>query len=66
MGWYAVSHAVLDEVNAIDLQYAPNLLNIIHIHTSNANAALELTITVLNNFDLKRDTIQPENDFPTQ
>lgn len=59
---YAISH----NVNTMLLQCAPNLLNVPPIHTANANAAVNLTITVLNNFELKRDTIQTKNDFPAQ
>lgn len=69
VGWPVViylCHAVSYDVNTILLQYAPNLLNIIHIHASNADAALEIAFTVLNDFELKRDTVQAENDFPAQ
>ena len=69
MGWYVAAvlyHTVSYEVNVVLLQHAPNLLNIIHIHASNTNVALELTVTVLNDFELKRDTVQPKNDFPPQ
>ncbi len=59
-------HTVSYEVNAVLFQYAPNLLNILHVHASNTNAALNFTVTVLNNFELKRDTVQPENDLPAQ
>ena len=67
--WYvAVSpcHAISHNVNTVLLQCAPNLFNLLLIHTSNANAAVDITITVLNNFELKRDTVQTKNDFPTQ
>lgn len=57
---------ISDDVNTVLLQYPPNLLNIIHIHAGNTNAALELAITVLNDFELKRDTVQTKNDFPAQ
>lgn len=69
MGWYVVAdlcRTVLYDVNALLLQHAPNLLNIIHIHASNADAALELAVTVFNDFELKRDAVQPENDFSAQ
>lgn len=67
--WYVIAapcYAVSHNVNTILLQHTPNLLNIIHIHASNANAAVDITITVLNNFELKRDTVQPKNYLPTQ
>lgn len=52
---YIVSHChtVSYDVNIVLLQYAPNLLNVLLNHAGNANAALELTVTVLNNFKLK-------------
>ena len=53
--WYVIvnpCHTVLDDVNALLLQHGPDLLNMIHIHTSNADTALDLAITVLNNFKL--------------
>ena len=59
-------HAVSDDVNATLLQHTPNLLNIIHIHTGNTDATVELAVTVLNNFDLKRDAVQTKNDLPAQ
>lgn len=67
--WYvAVSrcHAVSHNVNVVLLQYTPNLLNIIHIHAGNTNATVDIAVTVLNDFKLKRDTVQTENDLPTQ
>lgn len=57
-----VSH----NVNIVLLQCAPNLLNLLLIHATNTNAAVNLTITVLHNFKLKRDTVQAKNDFPAQ
>lgn len=69
VGWCVVvslCHTVSQNVNVVLLQHATDLLNIIHIHAGNANAALNLTITVLNNFDLKRDAVQPEDDLPAQ
>lgn len=69
VGWYvAVSHchAISHNVNTVLLQCAPNLLNLLLIHTTNANATVNLTITVLHNFKLKRDTVQTKNDFPAQ
>lgn len=69
VGWYvAVSprHAISHNVNTVLLQCALNLLNLLLIHTTNANATVNLTITVLNNFKLKRDTVQAKNDFPAQ
>lgn len=62
----SLCHTVLDDVNAILFQHAPNLLNILHIHTSNTDTTLEPTITMLNDFKLKRDTVQTENDLPAQ
>lgn len=68
MGWYVAGlcHTVSHNVNTMLLQRAPNLLNLLLIHTTNANATVNLTVTVLNNFELKRDTVQPENYFPAQ
>lgn len=69
VGWHvAVSHchAISHNVNTVLLQCAPNLLNLLLIHTTNANATVDLAITVLNNFKLKRDTVQAKNDFPAQ
>lgn len=69
MGWYAAvspCHAISHNVNTVLLQCAPNLFNLLLIHTSNANATVNLTVTVLHNFDLKRDTIQAENYLPAQ
>ena len=66
--WYVTGlpHTISHNVNPPPLQYTPNLLNILHIYASNANAALNLAITVLNDFKLKRDTVQTENDLPAQ
>lgn len=69
MGWYvAVSHchAISHNVNTVLLQRTPNLFNLLLIHTTNTNATVNLTITVLHDFKLKRDTVQTENDFPAQ
>lgn len=69
MGWYvAVSpcHAISHNVNIILLQSAPNLLNLLLIHTTNTNAAVNLAVTILHNFKLKRDTVQTKNDVPAQ
>lgn len=57
---------VLYDVNVVLFQHTPNLLNILHSHASNDDAAVDLTVTVLNNFDFKRDTVQTKNDFPAQ
>lgn len=57
---------VLEDVNAILLQHATNLLNIIYIHAGDANATLDLAITVLNDLELECDAIQAENDLPAQ
>lgn len=43
----------LDDSNAILLKHGTNLLNIIHIHAGNTNTALNLAVTVLNDFELK-------------
>ena len=59
-------HTISDEINAALLQYTPNLLSILHTHASNADAALELAVKMLNNFELKRDTVQAKNDLPAQ
>lgn len=67
--WYvAVSHChtVSYEVNAFLLQHALNRLNILLILAGNANVTLDLAVTVLKNFELKRDTIQTENDVPAR
>lgn len=59
-------HVVSYQVNAIFFQHSPNLLDILHIRAGNADTTLDLAVTVLNNFDLKRDTIQAENDMPAR
>ncbi len=64
--WRVVGHAVLYEVNTFLLQYALNRLNILLILAGNANVTLDLAVTVLKNFELKRDTIQTENDVPAR
>lgn len=69
MGWYVIvglCHAISHNVNTILLQHAPNLFNLLLTHTTNANATVNLAVNVLNNFELKRDTIQAENDLPAQ
>lgn len=69
VGWCVVVshlHAISHNVNAALLQRAPNLLDLLLIHTTNANTTVNLTITVLNNFELKRDTVQTKNDLPAQ
>lgn len=66
MRWCVIGHTISYEVNAILLQYTPNLLDILHINAGDTDIALDLTITVLNNFDLKRDTVQTKNDLPAQ
>lgn len=57
-----VGSTVSYKVNAFLLQYALNRFNILLILASNANVALDLAVTALKNFELKRDTIQTEND----
>lgn len=66
--WYVAGLCltVSHNVNTTPLQCAPNLFNLLLIHTTNANATVDLAVNVLNNFELKRDTIQTKNDFPTQ
>lgn len=59
-------HIVSYEVNAFLLQYALNRLNILLILAGNANVTLDLAVTVLKNFELKRDTVQTENDVPAR
>ena len=54
------------DVNTVLLQHALNLPNIIRIHAGNTNAAVDIAITALKNFELKRDTIQTENNVPAQ
>lgn len=69
VGWcVAVSHlhAISHNVNAVLLQCAPNLLNLLLIHTTNTNTTVNLAVTVLHNFKLKRDALQTKNDFPAQ
>lgn len=69
VSWHVIvdlCHTVSDDVNALLLQHTPNLLNILLIHAGNADAALNLTVTALNNFNLKRDTIQTKDDCPAQ
>ena len=69
VNWYVIvglCHTVSYDVNIVLLQYAPNLLNILHIHAGNTNTALDLTVAMLNNFEFKRDTVQTENDLPAQ
>ena len=66
--WYVAGlcRTISHNVNTVLLQYAPNLFNLLLIHTTNANATVNLTITVLHNFKLKRDTVQTKNNFPAQ
>lgn len=68
VGRYVVSlcRTVSHNVNTVLLQCAPNLFNLLLIHTTNTNATVNLAVTVLNNFELKRDTVQPENYLPAQ
>lgn len=69
MGWYVTishCHTISHNVNIVLLQYAPNLLNILHVNAGNANVTVNLAVTVLNNFKLKRDTVQAKNNLPTQ
>lgn len=64
--WCVACHTVSQNINATLLQHATNLLNIIHIHASNADTTFDLAVTVFNNFEFKRDTVQAENDLPAQ
>lgn len=69
VGWYVIvdfCRIALDDVNVVLLQHSPNLLSFLRVHASNTNTTLDLTVTVLNNFELKRDAVQTENDFPAQ
>lgn len=69
VGWHVIAvlcYTVSHNVNTVLLQHAPNLLGLLRVYASNTNTTLELAITVLNNFDLKRDALQPKNDFPAQ
>lgn len=59
-------HTVSHNVNTMLLQCAPNLFNLLLIYTTNANATINLTVTVLHDFELKRDTVQPKNYLPAQ
>lgn len=68
-GWIGMPllcHIILDDVNVILLQHAPNFLDIIHIYAGNTNATLNPAVKVLNDFKLKRDAVQTKNDFPAQ
>lgn len=55
VGWHVAGlcHTVSHNVNTILLQCAPNLFNLLLIHTTNTNATINLTVTVLHNFKLK-------------
>ena len=66
--WYVANlcRTVSHNVNTPLLQCAPNLLNLLLIHTTNTNATVDLAVTVLHNFELKRDAVQAKNDFPAQ
>ena len=66
VGMSLLCHTALDDVNAILFQHTPNLLNIIHIHAGDTDTTVDITVTVLNDLELKRDTIQTKNDFPAQ
>ena len=66
MSLLASYRTVSHNVNIVLLQYAPNLLNVPLIHAGNTNAAVNLTVTVLHNFKLKRDTVQAKNYLPAQ
>lgn len=57
---------ILDEVNALPLQYTLNTLNILPILAGNTDIALDLAVTILKNFKLKCDTIQTENYMPAR
>ena len=64
--WCVVGYTASYNVNALLLQYALNRLNILLILTGNTNVTLNLAVTTLENFKLKRDTIQTENDMPAR
>lgn len=66
--WHVASlcHTVSHNVNTALLQHTPNLFNLLLIHTANTNATVNLAVSMLNNFKLKRDTVQTKNDFPAQ
>lgn len=66
--WYVAGPCctVSHNLNTMFLQCAPNLFNLLLIHTTNANTTVNLTVTVLNDFELKRDTVQPKNYLPAQ
>lgn len=66
--WYVTGlcRTVLYDVNTVLLQCAPNLFNLLLIHTTNANATVNITITFLNNFEIKCDTVQAKNYLPAQ
>lgn len=62
----SVTYTVSHNINTVLLQYAPNLFNLLLIHASNTNATVDIAVTVLHDFELKRDTIQTENYLPAQ
>lgn len=66
--WYVADLCctVSYDVNTVLLQHAPNLFSLPRIHTGNTNATVDIAVTMLNNFDLKRDTVQTKNNFPTR
>ena len=64
--WHVIGHTVSYEINTLLLQYALNRLNILLILAGNADITLDLAVTVLKNFELKRDTIQTKNDMPAR
>ena len=66
--WYVTGlcRTVSHNVNTVLLQHAPNLLSLLRVYASNTNATVHPADMVLNNFELKRDAVQPENDFPAQ
>lgn len=69
IGWHVIvslCRTVSHNVNTLLLQCTPDLFNLLLIHATNANATVDLAVTVLNNFELKRDTVQPENYLPAQ
>lgn len=56
VGWYVIAvlcYTVSHNINTVLLQHAPNLFNLLLIHTTNANATVDLAVSVLNNFELE-------------
>lgn len=69
VGWYVVASlccTVSDDVNTVLFQHAPNFVGNHPIHASNADTGVDFAVPVLHDFDLERDAVQAEDDFPAQ